>query len=185
LGSRFSFDPSQILSGVDVVGAAGIAAFHDRDQVRVRPQERSCSRVPGRHLQHRGPVLRGDQHRVARLAAVGRDGDGGPGPVRGDQPPHRFRSDERLIGQRDHGRPGSCFCLDACLYEGAQPGGQRGTHPGAPVRVVHRPGPGHGHGHGAGHDQHRIGAAGGEQRHAALGEGLPGEFDRGLRPSQP
>jgi len=44
-------------------------------------------------------VLPGQEHRVARLAAVGGHRHGGAVAVGGDQPCDRFGADQRLVGQ--------------------------------------------------------------------------------------
>jgi hypothetical protein len=114
-------------------------------------------------------VLAGQQHRVARLAAVGGHGHVGAGPVRGDQAADRLGAHQRLVGQRhDHG---AYFRARLQLGQGAQGGTQRGSHARAPFPVVDGAslmfrakfdlG-------GAGDDEDRVRAAGPEQGDTAL-----------------
>lgn len=91
------------MRGVDVLGTPHVTALDERHETGVRPQERACPGVAGRHADHLRPVHGGKQHRVARLAAVGGDRDRGSGLMGRDQAAHRLRPDKRLVGQGDHG----------------------------------------------------------------------------------
>ncbi len=97
-------DPGEVGRGIDVVGPARVTAFDLRDKIRPGAQEGPGSGVAGRQRGDLGPVLAGQQHGIAGLTVVGGDGHARPVPVRGDQPGHGLRSDQRLIGQGDHRR---------------------------------------------------------------------------------
>ncbi len=97
---------------------------------RAGPQERPGALVAGGHPDHLGPVLAGQQHGITRLALVSGDRHRGASPVGGDQPCDRFRAHQRLVGQGDHRGAD-------VRGEGPQSGPERGSHAGAPLRVVH------------------------------------------------
>ena len=118
-------DADEVFGSIDVVGTAGVAAFDERDEIGVRAEEGTGPGVTAGHGENFGPVLAGDQDRIARPPAVGGDRDGGarawgaacaravlPGwaagcagvaPVGRDQPLDARGADEGLVGQGDHG----------------------------------------------------------------------------------
>jgi hypothetical protein len=141
-------------------------------------------------------VLSGQEHRVARLTVVGRHSHGGTGMVRGDQPRHRLRSHQRLVRQRHH------RCADVgrqrlrrlvrlsrlptlSAVQGAEGDAERGAHAGPPLGVVHGTCSAQLDRGGTGDDEDWVRAAGPQQRHAALGEGLAVQFDERLGPAEP
>ena len=143
-------DPGQVCGRVDVVGAAGVAAFDEGDEVGTGAQECPGALVAGGRRDHLGPVLPGQEHRVARLAAVGGHRHGGAVAVGGDQPCDRFGADQRLVGQGHDDRAdvtaGTGSGTDACIRAGAglgggsggadeslQGGSERGAHAGTPL----------------------------------------------------
>jgi aldose 1-epimerase len=97
--SRGAGDPGQIRGRVDVVGAAGVTAFDEGDEIGTSAQERPGALVAGGRRDHLGPVFPGQEHGVARLAVVGGHRHAGAVAVGGDQPRDRFRADQRLVGQ--------------------------------------------------------------------------------------
>ncbi len=95
-------DAVKVGGRVDIVGAPGVAAFDERDEVRAGAQERPGTLVAGGRRDDLGPVLAGQQHGVARLTLVGGDRDSGARLIRGDQARDRLGAHQRLVGQRDH-----------------------------------------------------------------------------------
>ncbi len=180
-------DPCQVLGRVDVVGAAGVAALDERNEIRPGAQEGPGALVSLCQRDHVGPVPAGEQHGVAGLALVGGDRDAGPGAVRGDQPRDRSRPHQRLVRQRDH--RGAHVARQAgrrgLRAERVQRGAQRRAHAAPPLRVVDDMRPGQLELRGAGDDEDRLRAAGPQQRHTAFGEGQPVQFDERLRPAEP
>ena len=140
----------EISGGVDIVGAAGVAAFDERDEVRAGAQECPGAPIAGGHRDDLGPVLAGEQYRVARLTFVGGYRHAGAGAVRGDQPRDRLWPYQGLVRQRDrHGAhvwrkrgrrvplgPSFSALRVPGAGEGLQGGAEGGAHSGAPLRVV-------------------------------------------------
>jgi hypothetical protein len=184
-------DPGQVRGRVDVVRTAGVAAFDEGDELGPGSQERAGTLIAGGGLDHLGPVLPGQQHRVARLPVVGGDRHAGAAAVRGDQAGDRLGSDQRLVGQRDHDRAGvrTDFQADVRVAgrfgEGLQGGTQRGAHAGAPLRIVDGQGSVKLEGDGTGDDQDRVGAASPKQVDAALGESLAVQLHQRLGLAEP
>ncbi len=178
LAGQQAGEPGQVRRGVQVVRLAGVRALDQRDQVRVGAQERPGTDVARGQRDHLRPVFPGQQHRVARPALVGGDSHRSPGGVRGDQPLHRGRPDQRLVHQRDYGRV-------AAVRHRPQAHSQRGAHAGRPVRVVHHDRSGQGQLGGPGDHHDRVGAARPEQRGAPVSQPAATELDQGLRPPQP
>jgi hypothetical protein len=172
-------DPGEVSRGVDVIGAARVAAFDLGDEIRPGAQEGPRPRIAGRQLGDLGPVLAGQQHGIAGLAVVGGDGHARPVPVRGDQPGHGLRSDERLIGEGDHRR------TRVGAGQSLEGDAERGTHAGPPLLVVDGLRPADLDRGGARDDQDRVGAAGPEEFRAAFGERLTAQFDERLGPAEP
>jgi hypothetical protein len=112
---------------------------------------------------------------------VGGDRHGGAAAVGGDQPGDGLATDQRLVGQGHDDRAD----VRAAINEGLQAGAQRGAHAGAPRGVVDGARSGQLDGGGAHHDQDRVGSAGPQQVHAALGQGLPAELDQRLGLAEP
>jgi hypothetical protein len=76
--SRQDFrDAYEIFGGVDVVGAAYVATFNERDEVGMRAEEGAGPGVTVCQSENFGPVLTGDQDRIARAAAIGSDRNAG------------------------------------------------------------------------------------------------------------
>ena len=167
-------DAVEVGGRVDIVGAPGVAAFDERDQVRTGAQERPGALVAGGRRDDLGPVLAGQQDGVARLALVGGDRHGGARPIRGNQARDRFRAYQRLVGQRDH------HGVDV-RGQGAQGGAKRGSHAGTPLSVVYCMYSVQLYRGGAGDDEDRVRAAGQQGIDAALGEGLPVQFNQRFR----
>jgi len=178
-------DPGQVRGRVDVVGAAGVTAFDEGDEVGTGAQERPGAPVAGGRRDHLGPALAGQEHGVARLAVVGGHRHAGAVAVRGDQPCDRFRADQRLVGQGHDDRS------DVGIDESLEGGTERGAHAGAPLWIVYRMCSVELNRSGTGDDQDRMRTAGPQEVHAALGESLavqlhqrlglaePGAFTRG------
>ena len=85
-------DAGQVGWGVDVVGSADVAAFDQRDEVRVGAQEDPGALVAGGRRADLGPVPAGQQDGIARPALVGGHRHIGAGPVCGDQAGDRRRA---------------------------------------------------------------------------------------------
>jgi len=134
----------------------------------MRPQERPRAGVPGGQLEDGRPVQAVNEYRIARLAMVGGDRDGRAAGMGGDQPAHRLGTDEGLVSQRDH-RGGDTAGVASA--ERAQPGGQRGSHAGGPVGVVHGEHARQFHRDGSRHHDHGISTSRPEQRHPPFGKG--------------
>ena len=103
-------DPGQVRGRVDVVGAAGVAAFDEGDELGAGTQERPGALIAGGRRDHLGPVLPGQEHRVARLAVIGGHRHAGAVAVGGDQAGDRLGSDQRLVGQGHHYRADAGTC---------------------------------------------------------------------------
>ena len=182
-------DPGQVRGRVDVVGAAGVAAFDEGDEVGTGAQEGPGTLVAGGRRDHLGPVLPGQEHGVARLAVVGGHRHAGAVAVGGDQPRDRLRADQRLVGQGHDDR--ADLGAGVGVGQSAQGGTERRAHAGPPLGVVYRVRSAELDRGGTGDDQDRLRAAGPQEVHAALGEGLavqlhqrlglaePGPFTRG------
>jgi hypothetical protein len=167
-------DAVKVGGRVDIVGAPGVAALDERDQVRAGAQERPGTLVAGRRRDDLGPVLAGQEHRVARLAIVGSDRHGGASPVRGDQARDRLLAHQWLVGQRDH---------HGVHVRGKSSQGdtKRGSHAGAPLWIVYCMYSDQLHRGSAGDDEDRVRTTCYERIDTALGKGLPVQFDQRLR----
>jgi len=144
----------------------------------VRAQKRARPGVADGQGNHAGPVLAGDQDRVARGPVVGGDRDARAGREGGDQAPYRLRPDQRLVHERDHRR-------GTAVRHRGQPGGERRAHAAAPIGVVHRKHAGQVDGHRSGDYHDGRGAAVAQHGDAALRERLPADLDQRLRLPEP
>ena len=63
-------DAVEVGGRVDIVGAACVAAFDERDQVRAGAKERPGPLVPGGRRDDLGPVLAGQQHWAEVIATA-------------------------------------------------------------------------------------------------------------------
>ena len=171
-------DTVKVGGRVDIVGAPGVAAFDERNQVRAGTQERPGALVAGGGRDHLGPLLAGEQNRVARLAFVGGDRHGSAGPERGDQARDRVRTYQGLVGKCDHHG-------GHVQGQGSQASTERGSHAGAPTVIVYCMYSVQVQRSGAGNDVDRVRAAGPEGIDATLGERLPVQLDQRLRPAEP
>jgi hypothetical protein len=176
-------EPGQIRGRVDVVGAAGVTAFDEGDEVGTGAQERPGALVAGGRRDHLGPVLPGQEHGIARLAVVGGHRDAGAVAVGGDQPCDRLRADQRLVGQGHDDR--ADIGVGVGVGESLQGGPERGAHAGPPLRIVYRTCPVELDRRGTGDDQDRVRAAGPQEVHAALGESLAVQLHQRLGLAEP
>lgn len=186
-------DADQVGRRVDVLGAAGIAALDERDEVGPGAQECPGPRVAGGQGGHFGPVLAGHEHGVARFPVVCGHRHAGAAAVRGNQPCHRLRPHQWLVCERHHHRAyvggiGSRRPVRFSLWRRAQDaegGAERGAHAGPPFVVVDSVCPAQLDGGSAGDDHDRIRAARAQQGDAVLGQGLSVELDERLGTAEP
>jgi hypothetical protein len=181
-GSR-GRDPGQVRGRVDVVGAAGVTAFDQGDEVRTGAQECPGTLVAGGRRDHLGPVLPGQEHGVARLAVVGGHRHAGAVAVGSDQPGDRFRADQRLVGQGHDDR--ADIGAGVGIGQSPQGGPERGAHAGPPLWVVDGMRSVELDRRGTGDDQDRVRAASPQEMHAALGESLAVQLHQRLGPAEP
>jgi len=175
-------DPGQVRWRVDVVGATGVAALDQGDELGPGAQERPRPGVASGHLDHLGPVFARQQHGIARLAFVCGHRNAGAFPVGGDQPGDRPGPDKRLVGQgHDH----RAEAVAVAVAKGEQRGSQRRAHAGAPLWIVYSNGPVELDLGGAGDDKDRIRASGPQEVHAPFGQGPAVQFHQRLGPAEP
>jgi aldose 1-epimerase len=173
-------DPGQVRGRVDVVGAAGVAALDEGDELGAGTQERSRPGVASGHLDHLGPVLARQQHGIARLTLVCGHRHAGAVAVGGDQPGDCPGADQRLVGQGHH------HGADAVAFaKREQRGSQRRAHARAPLRIVDSAGSVESDRRGAGDDKDRIRASGPQEVHAPFGQGPAVQFHQCLGPAEP
>jgi aldose 1-epimerase len=180
-------DPGQVGRSVDVVGAAGVAALDQGDKAGTGPQERPGPLIAGGRRDHLGPVLAGQEHRIARLPVVGSHRHGSAVAIGGDQAGDRLRSDQRLVGQGhdDRADAGAGVGVGVGVGESLQGGAQRGAHAGPPCGIVDSTRPVELDRGGAGDDQDRICPAGPQQVHPPFGEGPPAELHQRFGLAEP
>jgi len=121
-------DADEVFGGVDVIGTACVAAFNERDEIGVRAQEWARSGVAARVGENFGPMLAGDEDRIARPPAVASNRDAGGVARVGvtlvgcDEALDAHGGDEGLVGEGDDG--GAAF-VRGQRAEGGKPRRER------------------------------------------------------------